>query len=413
MDEQLVTLLEAQSVTVSALCQTAANLKKHSERSSQHFVFGYNTTASKCMYPEGLLPHSIWVPVSQATKYPDLVGIPSSILCSRAAALQHYNIVACATMRLQQTRKCLQWTGLSQILAVPHCLMAITKHRVLTAAIQHLQSRENFLRQLDLSGLVNETNPNQEIVVQATEKLRLCSVLPHSVLVVSRGVAYKYEQRQMAIHLCHLSNFKATQSEEGGNLGVATSQNIFVQLYEAWNTLLPEALRSGGDKSKSRLFDTACEVSSILFEGEEGIDDGGVYREGMMRAIESLFSQNFDLLEVSSNAAARRDGAPSFLPNSQRIDERSISMLEFVGRWMALSMRTASALPFEWPQFVYKYVLSGRLLLEDIAEVDTATFEYLQRLLNCENAVDHQGQRSSPSCRMKHSSKPFRALKGL
>lgn len=86
-----------------------------------------------------------------------------------------------------------------------------------------------------------------------------------------------------------LSNFKAIESDAKGERSPERSQCIFVQGYLQLRATPTAALRVFRDEGQEKVFE-------VNFEGESGIDAGGVYREGLQRIIDDLFSDRFELL---------------------------------------------------------------------------------------------------------------------
>ena len=94
-----------------------------------------------------------------------------------------------------------------------------------------------------------------------------------------------------------LSNFKAVESDAKGDRSPERSQCIFVQAYQQLRAIPTASLRVFRDEGQEKVFE-------VNFEGESGIDAGGVYREGLQRMIDDLFSDRFELL-VKCECSAR------------------------------------------------------------------------------------------------------------
>ena len=114
-----------------------------------------------------------------------------------------------------------------------------------------------------------------------------------------------------------------------------------------------------------------CDPSSqVKFSGEDGIDAGGVYREGLQRMVEDVFSDRFTLLLPVPNALRHSgDNMSSFVPNPKHTSPRSMEMLVFLGRLMGLSLRHKSSLPFHFPSLVWKPIVGLPLDAEDLFQV--------------------------------------------
>lgn len=69
----------------------------------------------------------------------------------------------------------------------------------------------------------------------------------------------------------------------------------------------------------------------MTFEGEKGIDAGGVYREALTRIVESLFSRSFTLLIPCPNAEHQTGmNLGAFVPNPK------VSECVLMARWVVM-----------------------------------------------------------------------------
>ena len=380
MDVQLVQLLEDQANAATALQK--ASVPPGANKGLHGYVMGYPRNEDCIILPEGLLPHAMYVPAGQQHKYPDLLHVPSSVLAARAAALQHFNLLVPLVLGIQRSHGALPWSGVAKVIAAQHCMFPSVRRTILSSMIRIQQASDRFLMHVHkIQALRNASTDQTHVALVASEKMRGACCVLGQVLPRSPCPAEQYSAEAMTIPACQLSNFKATKSEEEGDTSIHTSKNIFVQLYEAWQPLSPLTLRSGGSKQTQQLFDEPCAIANIRFEGESGIDEGGVYREGLTRAVESLFSGDFALLSLTQNATdATGDSTPLYLPAVDAVDDRAMSMFEFIGRWMAMSMRTVADLPFEFPLVVYHCILGGMGGLAEVAEVSKPRFDFIQKL---------------------------------
>jgi hypothetical protein len=174
-----------------------------------------------------------------------------------------------------------------------------------------------------------------------------------------------------------LSNFKATESEVRGTLAPDTSGCMFVQAYKQLRARSGKEMRGLRDSGQSK-------VMEIRFEGESGIDAGGVYREGISRIVDDLFSDRFSLLVKCANA---NNGVAintnAYVPNPAHRSALALSQLEFAGRFMGLSLRTKACLPFAFPSVVWKAMVGERAAFSDLVRMDGKFAELLSDLRNC------------------------------
>jgi hypothetical protein len=153
------------------------------------------------------------------------------------------------------------------------------------------------------------------------------------------------------------------------------SESCFNQAYDQLSTAPVPSLRKvfGGDR-----------VFNISFEGEGGIDAGGVFREGMSRIMEDLFDpSSLTLLIPCANAKHDAyENRDKFVPNPKWKDELSLKLFEFVGMLMGMSIRTNLCLPFEFPPIIWKNLVREPLTVDDLISFDGGTWKMIDNLVN-------------------------------
>lgn len=160
-----------------------------------------------------------------------------------------------------------------------------------------------------------------------------------------------------------LDNAKSLQSRDREEKDPTTSHNCFVQAYQQ--------LRAK-DSVVFRCITSSDRVFMTTFVNESGIDAGGVYREAMSRIVEDLFCEHFDLLVLCPNAQQQvHSNMDKYVPNPQHAGSKLVrEMFEFMGRLMALSVRTKLYLPFEFPPIIWKKIVGEEVGVEDFMSMD-------------------------------------------
>jgi len=184
-----------------------------------------------------------------------------------------------------------------------------------------------------------------------------------------------------------LSNFRDSASQNSGDTSLE-SGIVFVQAFEAFQNISPIALRSVVDVAQKKVF-------NVKFEGESGIDAGGVYREGVQRVVESVCSEQLSLLLPSPNNKRHAAfGSSSFVPNLAHKSPRAFEMLEFMGRFMGMSLRWESCLPFELPSLVWKRLLNEEPDSTDLHSFDDVAAETVWSVRHCdrETTMDNKSK---------------------
>ncbi len=121
------------------------------------------------------------------------------------------------------------------------------------------------------------------------------------------------------------------------------------------------------------------------FKNESGVDAGGVYREGLQRMIEDLFSTRFNLFVPCPNAVHKSgDNLGSYVPNPRHKTPLALEMLEFVGVLMGMSLRFKASLPFVCPSILWKPLVGQPLAEEDITAMDLLYGQMIHAIRHCD-----------------------------
>lgn len=173
-----------------------------------------------------------------------------------------------------------------------------------------------------------------------------------------------------------LDNMKALTSRDKNQIDLVHSQSCFAQAFRQ--------LREK-DSVVYRYIFSGDRVFSINFHGESGIDAGGVFREGVSRIVEDLFSPHFNLLLLCPNGQHETHiNLDKYVPNPAHTGPLALEMFEFMGRLMAMSLRAKLSLPFELPSIVWKQLVGEEVVLDDLMAIDAITCHLLKAVQNCE-----------------------------
>jgi len=168
-----------------------------------------------------------------------------------------------------------------------------------------------------------------------------------------------------------LDNFAASLSLEMKQNTILTSRCIFIQAFQALKTKDTKLLRSCWDGDR---------VFQVTFRGENGSDAGGVFREGMSRIIEDLFSDQLNLVIPCPNARHEiANNSDKYIPNPRLCNTPlALEMFEFIGKMMGMSLRANLCLPFQFPSIIWKAILSHEVESTDLEAVDMLTWKLLR-----------------------------------
>lgn len=178
-----------------------------------------------------------------------------------------------------------------------------------------------------------------------------------------------------------LDNFAASRSIEAAEKDIRSSRCTFVQAFRALHHKDTKLLRSCWDGDR---------VFQVTFRGENGSDAGGVFREGMSRIVEDLFSDALNLLLPCPNALhGLPNNVDKFMPNPKlACCHLALEMYDFLGKLMGVSLRANLCLPFQLPSLVWKRLLGQELSVKDMEAVDTLTCKLLDSVRSCVDEED-------------------------
>jgi len=175
-----------------------------------------------------------------------------------------------------------------------------------------------------------------------------------------------------------LNNMTALASRDNGETEPHNSQCCFVQAFRQLQHKNPIVYK--------HIF-ASDRVFQITYHAESGIDAGGVFREGVSAMVQDLFSsaEHFNLFILCPNGQHETHlNCEKFVPNPKHTGPLAISMFEFVGKLMAMSLRAKLMLPFELPSLVWKKLGGEDPDLSDLHAIDAITCQLLRALQHCD-----------------------------
>ncbi|OQR82728.1 HECT E3 ubiquitin ligase [Achlya hypogyna] len=253
-----------------------------------------------------------------------LLHLPLSTIQLRYALLRCFNVRLAACMPLIDLSDASSpWAISHKLRALSHCIFFETKQKVVEAAIEATVVA------------VETTNTN------ATARITL-------------------------------DRLRALESREDREVEPSVSECFFAQAFRQLHSVDTKALRRKID-SKGRLF-------SVKFRGEEGVDWGGVYREGTNSMVDDLFGAHFSLFLLCPNGQHNTGlNRGMYLPNAKCTSPVAIEMLEF-----GISLRTRGDFPFAFCPLVWKMLLRQPLDRQDLEGTDTLLVQMLDGIRHCD-----------------------------
>jgi E3 ubiquitin-protein ligase HUWE1 len=139
------------------------------------------------------------------------------------------------------------------------------------------------------------------------------------------------------------------------------------------------------DSFRSLCFRTGEEIKNarlnVRFQGEEGVDAGGLTREWYQVLARQMFDPNYALFTpVSSDSA-------TFHPNkSSYVNDEHLMFFKFVGRIIGKALYDGRLLDCHFSRAVYKHILSRSISVKDLEYYDNQYYKNLMWML--ENPIN-------------------------
>lgn len=144
------------------------------------------------------------------------------------------------------------------------------------------------------------------------------------------------------------------------------SSSIFYQIYSQLN-------KSKFSKSNEQLF-------QVNFVGEDGIDDGGLFRDALTHVVKDFQESLFIL---TPNFQNDHSGREIFIPNPKRKSGNDLRMFEFIGRLIGSCLFSCTVCSgISWPLLIYKFLLQIDIKDSDFKHIDLLYFEIIEMLMN-------------------------------
>lgn len=173
-----------------------------------------------------------------------------------------------------------------------------------------------------------------------------------------------YFQRELKRHRARYRN--------GGSLPLTVDRaNIFEDTFNQFAGLDTDSLRP-------RL--------RITFQGEDGVDAGGITREWLQELAQQIFDPNYALFQTF-NSVSYQPRAPSNIQNSD-IDDNYLPYYYFVGRLVGKAMYDSETIDLHFTPSFYKHILGLPIRYTDIEGIDPELFQSLKSILETPNADD-------------------------
>lgn len=323
---------------VSEECETSSSMAWTTSMDSQlaDWVNNHIETRNTSVRSVDLKPTDIRLnPTLDGLRCSHLLGLPLEVLCVRFALLKYLNQCLKECLPLLDLRDTQSpWTLAHRLRLVSHCVFFDVKNSLVEAAI-------------DATNVAADTTtPGASSASTNTARITL-------------------------------DRLQALESRDDREVEPSVSQCFFAQAFRQLQHVDPALFRRRID-SKGRLF-------SVKFRGEEGVDWGGVYREGANSMVDDLFSPHFGLFVLCPNGQHDTGiNRSMYLPNPKCTSPVAVQMYEFVGKLLGISLRTHGDFPFAFPSLVWKQLVRQPLVRADLESTDAMLVQMLEGIAACE-----------------------------
>ncbi|KEP66801.1 UNVERIFIED_CONTAM: HECT-domain (ubiquitin-transferase) domain-containing protein [Hammondia hammondi] len=141
---------------------------------------------------------------------------------------------------------------------------------------------------------------------------------------------------------------------------------VFGQLYRQLSDVSPKRLRSHG------------RAWYVLYDGEGGIDAGGIYRDSLAHIAQELQSPFSPLFMPCSNSRGFGDNQDRWVPSPRCVSPSHLSMFRFLGRLMGVAVRGRLCLDLNLSASLWKPVVGLCVGANDLEAVDSLCVQMLQ-----------------------------------
>jgi len=159
-----------------------------------------------------------------------------------------------------------------------------------------------------------------------------------------------------------------------GQMGRATAYDVYLILHIRRDAILEDTLNQlvgvESDDFKKPL--------KIKFDGEEGIDAGGVRKEYFALMMKMLLTPDYGMFTYEGDVRLLWFSKDSFESNQE---------FELVGKLVGLALYNTVTLDLKLPQFVYRQLKGGAVSIKDLKELHPDLAMGLQQLLDFEPAA--------------------------
>merc|ERR1711871_878672 len=216
-------------------------------------------------------------------------------------------------------------------------------------------------------------------------QVRHCILLEVKTSVMENALRKTFQRARLRIVL---DRYAAAQSKERGNTQPDKSRCCFVQGFEQLHKDGSVQAADLRGYQGEKLFEAGWDGAM----GEQGIDAGGPYREALTAITTDIFDEaKLSLFVHCPNGVHERGiNRDKFIPNPRHSDPLAISMFEFVGKWLGVSYRTKSNLPFMLPSIVWKHLVGESKDIKDLEGIDVHEAKLIQNLRKCSSQEDFQ-----------------------
>ncbi|EAY06234.1 hypothetical protein TVAG_034130 [Trichomonas vaginalis G3] len=130
-----------------------------------------------------------------------------------------------------------------------------------------------------------------------------------------------------------------------------------------------------------RMFRSPTDPFHVTFEGERGIDCGGLSRDLASELAKDICDPNIGLFVSTPNFVNHRGSfRECIVPNPISEWGRTSHIYESVGCLIAISIRTGMVQPFTFPPFFWTCLVTGEITIDDVFSIDNEYKDFVTNL---------------------------------
>ena len=183
----------------------------------------------------------------------------------------------------------------------------------------------------------------------------------------------------------HFFNESLEKTKTNGKSKQTVYFNTIAASTDSKNTWFHQAFRQLYSNAPIIFRQTSDQLWHATFEGMNGVDAGGLYRDSITRICSDICSTRLSLFILCPNGRMN-DGynrdcwIPNVYPLDKRIDKEIQKQYHFIGQLLGMAIRQKHYLDIKFAPLFWKKLLNEQMTVEDIESIDTQSFRRINQM---------------------------------